>query len=209
MDMPRKEALAENGVVRVTFELPSDVSGDVVHLVGDFTGWQGTPMARQEDGSWRASVDLAPERSYEFRYLIDGARWENDWAADRYVPNAYGQENSVVETPPLDSGTRTPTASAARTSVRTSARTSPAERAAAETSRVRKAAKKTAKKTGTAKSTAKTSPASKTAKKATKKATKKTATAPAKSAAKTSPARKGSKNRAPESKPAKGPPRGT
>jgi len=32
-----------------------------------------------------------------FRYLVDGERWENDWAADAYVPNPFGGEDSVVE----------------------------------------------------------------------------------------------------------------
>ena len=22
----------------------------------------------------------------QFRYLLDGSRWENDWAADKYIP---------------------------------------------------------------------------------------------------------------------------
>jgi len=30
--------------------------------------------------------------------LIDDERWENDWAADDYVPNGFGGDNSVVRT---------------------------------------------------------------------------------------------------------------
>ncbi len=32
-----------------------------------------------------------------FRYLLDGERWENDWAADGYVPNPFGSEDSLLE----------------------------------------------------------------------------------------------------------------
>jgi hypothetical protein len=29
-------------------------------LVGDFTDWQGVPMTRQDDGSWRNTLALPP-----------------------------------------------------------------------------------------------------------------------------------------------------
>ena len=32
-----------------------------------------------------------------YRYLVDGERWENDWAADTYAPNDYGGDDSVVD----------------------------------------------------------------------------------------------------------------
>jgi 1,4-alpha-glucan branching enzyme len=99
--MLRKTRRNAEGCVRVKFELPAEVGGEVVHLVGDFTDWQGRPMKRGKDGAWTTTVDLEPGRSYEFRYLVDGERWENDWQADRYVPGPFGTENSVVETPPL------------------------------------------------------------------------------------------------------------
>jgi len=41
-------------------------------------------------------ISSAP-RMGPFRYLVDGERWENDWAADAYVPNPFGGEDSVVE----------------------------------------------------------------------------------------------------------------
>ena len=103
--MLKKRRQNTAGNVRVTFELPAEAGGEVVHLVGDFTDWQGVPMKRRDDGTWTATVDLEPDREYEFRYLIDGERWENDWQADRYVPGPFGNDNSVVETPPLKPAT--------------------------------------------------------------------------------------------------------
>jgi len=84
----------------VTFSLAKSAapSARSVHLVGDFNGWSGTanPMTRSKNGSFSASLSLERNREYQFRYLIDGERWENDWKADRYLPNEHGSDNSVV-----------------------------------------------------------------------------------------------------------------
>jgi hypothetical protein len=33
---------------------------------------------------------------YQFRYLHDASRWENDWEADGYATNGVDGENSIV-----------------------------------------------------------------------------------------------------------------
>lgn len=48
--------------------------------------------------AWGLTLTLDPEREYQFRYLVNGTSWQNDAAADKYVPNAYGDDNSVVVT---------------------------------------------------------------------------------------------------------------
>jgi 1,4-alpha-glucan branching enzyme len=95
----RKQYL-KNGTCKVTFELPAKAAADAAQLCGDFNGWSttATPMARRRDGSFRVTVALDAEGSYRFRYLLDGQRWENDWAADGYVPNGFGDDDSVVAT---------------------------------------------------------------------------------------------------------------
>lgn len=92
--------LGPEGTVRVTFALPAAIWADSICLVGDFNGWdeRATPL-RQTDSGWMATVELEPGRSYQYRYLLDGEEWHNDWSADRYVPNAFGGDNSVVITP--------------------------------------------------------------------------------------------------------------
>ena len=89
---------AGTGAVDVTFALPADVHAGTVALCGEFNDWsaEDTRLERGSDGSWRATVALEPGRSYRYRYLLDGRRWENDRQADRYVPNAYGSVDSVV-----------------------------------------------------------------------------------------------------------------
>ena len=89
---------ARAGAVDVTFALPADVNAGTVALCGEFNDWsaEDTWLERGSDGSWRATVALEPRRSYRYRYLLDGRRWENDRQADRYVPNAHGSVDSVV-----------------------------------------------------------------------------------------------------------------
>jgi 1,4-alpha-glucan branching enzyme len=83
---------------RVTFELPAEVNATHVWLAGDFNEWNktSTPLKRRKDGSFSTTLSLKPGREYRFRYVLDGDRWENDHAADRYLPNDHGSEDSVV-----------------------------------------------------------------------------------------------------------------
>ena len=84
---------------RVTFKLPASVTADHVTLAGDFNDWDQakTPMKQLKDGSFSVTITLKPGAAYRFRYRLDGERWENDWEADAYLPNAFGSEDSVVE----------------------------------------------------------------------------------------------------------------
>ena len=96
----RKQYLKTRPVCKVTFTLPRQVAGlaNTAYLVGDFNDWNvnATPMKRLKNGAFAATLALRRNTEYQFRYLLDGERWENDWKADKYVPNAYRSENSVV-----------------------------------------------------------------------------------------------------------------
>ena len=83
---------------RVTFELPREVDAKSVVLCGEFNEWdpEKHPLKRRKDGSFSVTVSLKPGKVYRYRYLLDGKRWENDWAADRYIPNEFGTQDSVV-----------------------------------------------------------------------------------------------------------------
>lgn len=86
--------------IKVTFEFPSCIWAESVHLVGDFNDWSPSslPMTRSAHHGWRVTIELERGKSYQCRYLLDGERWANDPAADGYVANPYGGENSVVNT---------------------------------------------------------------------------------------------------------------
>ena len=83
---------------RVTFKLAAEVNAEKAALCGDFNEWsqEANPMKRLKDGSFSTTVSLPADQSYRFRYLLDGERWENDWEADGYLPNAHGTEDSQV-----------------------------------------------------------------------------------------------------------------
>ena len=86
--------------VKVTFSLPKDVAGETAYLVGDFNHWNEseTPMQRDGDGGFSTTLTLEKGREYQFRYLVNGSEWHNDWQADHYTPTPFGGDNSVVMT---------------------------------------------------------------------------------------------------------------
>lgn len=86
---------------KVTFELPQGIAegSDSVYLVGDFNNWdeQATPMEKKRGDHYNITIDLDLNREYQYRYLINN-EWHNDWEADKYVPNPFSGDNSVVTT---------------------------------------------------------------------------------------------------------------
>jgi 1,4-alpha-glucan branching enzyme len=94
-----KKQVGRAGICKVTFELPAEVGATTAHVCGDFNDWSptATPMKRRKDGSLAATVALEAGGQYRFRYLLDDGRWENDWAADTYLPNDFGGDDSVIE----------------------------------------------------------------------------------------------------------------
>jgi 1,4-alpha-glucan branching enzyme len=86
-------------VCKVTFSIPAGWANSKAELVGDFNDWEfgSDPLKKRKD-RWETTVRLKPGTEYRFRYLLDGERWENDDAADAYIPNSYGSDDSVVKT---------------------------------------------------------------------------------------------------------------
>ena len=97
--MLKKEYAADQLSCLVTFELPAAVQAVSAHLCGEFNNWDQNshPMTVNEDESFTLTLQLDTGRSYRFRYLLDDSRWENDWAADRYEPNGFGCDDSIVD----------------------------------------------------------------------------------------------------------------
>ncbi len=85
-----------SALVDVEFTMPAKVDARSVAVAGDFNGWSPTanPLAVDDEGAWRTTVPLPPGR-HRFRYVIDGERWEDDWAADDYESNELGEQNSI------------------------------------------------------------------------------------------------------------------
>lgn len=99
-----KKRFLKSGAVKVEFTLPEPIaeSADSAFLVGDFNDWdeKATEMTRLKNGTFRVTLALEPNREYQFRYLVNGINWHNDWDADDYVVNPMAGDNSVVITYP-------------------------------------------------------------------------------------------------------------
>ena len=101
-EMIKKQFLKTKPEANVTFNLPKEAASEAkkVALVGDFNDWDttATEMKKLKTGAFKATIKLETGKEYQFRYLIDGETWENDWEADKYVPNNLSfEDNSVVE----------------------------------------------------------------------------------------------------------------
>lgn len=95
-----KKTPCKDGSVLVCFYTEAMPEAESVHLVGSFNDWDTNahPMQQLKDGRFMARRFFVPGKSHEYRYLVNGAEWHNDWEAERYVPNPHGSDNSVVTT---------------------------------------------------------------------------------------------------------------
>ena len=98
--MLKKQYFKAKSICKVTFYTPAAIEAETVYLVGDFNQWdeKSIPMDKLKDGRFKAVLELDTDREYQFRYLVNGAEWHNDWEADKYVPNPFSGDNSVVIT---------------------------------------------------------------------------------------------------------------
>ena len=86
------------GEAEVNFSVPGACGARAAAVVGEFNEWSPTahPMTRGDDGFF-VTLTLPTGRTYRFRYLLDGERLQNDWAADAYVPNEHGGDDSELD----------------------------------------------------------------------------------------------------------------
>ena len=99
--MIKKQFLKSKPVCKTTFIVSKDIANGAKSalLVGEFTGWkveEAIKMKKLKSGVFKTTIDLEAGKEYEFRYLLDNERWENDDEADSYVPSPFGVKNSVV-----------------------------------------------------------------------------------------------------------------
>ena len=88
------------GKARVAFTVDPQVGAQTAAVCGEWNDWWqagADVMHRDADGGFSVTVSLDAGRAYRFRYLLDGQRWDNDWAADAYQPNDFGGDDSVVD----------------------------------------------------------------------------------------------------------------
>ena len=94
----KKQYLKSKPVCKVTFSVPAEEAKKVA-VVGDFNEWntKATVLKKLKNGTFKGTVDLESENSYEFRYLVDGKSYINDEQADSYAWNDFAAaENGVI-----------------------------------------------------------------------------------------------------------------
>ena len=120
----KKSFSADGKTCTATFNVnPTAAAGATkITLVGEFNGWdkEAAPMKKAADGSFSVKEKLEVNKQYQFRYLIDGKTWINDWKADTYVRSELANDdNSVVDT-------TAPVKAAKKTTAKTTAPKKPA-----------------------------------------------------------------------------------
>ncbi len=99
--MLTKKFFKSKATCQVTFQLPQGVEAEKASVVGEFNNWDAeADRMKKIKRVWKATIELEQGREYQFRYLVNGADWHNDDAADKYVPNNVAGDNSVVVTTP-------------------------------------------------------------------------------------------------------------
>lgn len=93
--------LDPNASNKSVFVCQSPEARDVL-LAGTFNDWdpKGIVMERQDDGTWRTELELAPGR-YEYKFVVDGV-WccvpgGEDAQGEGCIPNSFGTMNRVLE----------------------------------------------------------------------------------------------------------------
>jgi hypothetical protein len=88
-----KKSAATKDKADVTFTIYPRARTRTAAVLGEWNNWAaGRVMHPNAEGGFSRTVRLDTGRRYEFKYLLDGHRWENDPAAD-----AHAGQNSVVD----------------------------------------------------------------------------------------------------------------
>jgi 1,4-alpha-glucan branching enzyme len=69
-----------------------------VSVVGDFNEWRigSHSLQQSDDETWRITLQLAPG-TYQYKFVIDGIRWEDDADNPNRTTNEFGTSNSILE----------------------------------------------------------------------------------------------------------------
>ncbi|RKF20911.1 1,4-alpha-glucan branching protein [Alginatibacterium sediminis] len=100
----KKQHLKSKPEVKVTFEVSKEACQGAVQvfLLAEFNDWAELEMKALKSGSFKLVVNIAKDQqlSYQYKFkfcMPDGSiRFDNDWQAEAYVANEFGEENSLL-----------------------------------------------------------------------------------------------------------------
>jgi 1,4-alpha-glucan branching enzyme len=98
----KKQYLKSKSTCKVTFTIDENRINDFqsAHLVGDFNNWDAdvSQMKKTDKGLFSITLELEPQKDYQFRYLLDKSIWLNEEDADLFVPSPFrDSENSMLK----------------------------------------------------------------------------------------------------------------
>ena len=69
-----------------------------VSVGGEFNDWRvdSHPLQKNDRGHWQITLHLPPG-VYQYKFVIDGTRWEDDADNPRRTVNEFGTSNSILE----------------------------------------------------------------------------------------------------------------
>lgn len=94
----KKQFIKTKPVCKVTFAVEAKEANSA-SVIGDFNNWSPKEgeMSKLKNGTFKVTLDLNKDASYEFKYVIDGI-FVNEPEADRMQWNDFaGTENCVLD----------------------------------------------------------------------------------------------------------------
>ncbi len=91
---PRRRASVKQPVVFEFF----DPAAKIVTVAGDFNQWDAEVRVLKRDagGLWRVTVRLVPG-TYQYKFVVNGDRWEEDPLNLHRMYNGHGTFNSILK----------------------------------------------------------------------------------------------------------------
>lgn len=93
--MITKTYLKTKGHCKVKFSFTE--AAESVAVIGLNNDWETSIiLSKKKDGTFSCDINLPKDSQHEFKYLVNGADWKNEPAADAEVSNVYGGTNSLL-----------------------------------------------------------------------------------------------------------------
>ena len=93
----KKQYIKTKPVCKVTFSVTAK-NAITASVVGDFNNWNiaSGAMEKLKNGTFKGLFEIAKDKTYEFKYVVDG-EFVNETEADSQIWNDFaGAENSVL-----------------------------------------------------------------------------------------------------------------